>query len=947
MQCWRIIHETACTKANARLKPIARYLNIHDNGTLYRIIFSMKNNVMTQQSFGQVLKHRRKALDMTQAELAEKLGCALVTISRLETNQRRPSRQVAERLAHILSIPAAEHSAFLYLARTPSASILPQEDPPQPDAQTNIATRLPIPLTPLVGRAAMLHDIAHALQRSDVRLLTLIGPPGVGKSRLALQIAAQAQYLFADGVSFVALAPVHDHTLVLATIAQTLGIVDDGRHSRVTQLQQALHDRQLLLVLDNFEHVTLAAPTLVDLLSAAPALKLLVTSRVALHISGEHLFSVSPLELPDLDAPPNVEDLLQIGAVELFVQRAQAASHTFQLTPMNANAVRDICLRLDGLPLALELAAARCRLLSPQNLLLRLTQRLALLTHGAQDRPVHQRTLRDSIAWSYELLAPQEQQLWRQLGVCVNGWSLEAAEALAMPYFGRFTPEVVLNSIAALLDHSLIQQNFASMNEPRYTMLETLREFALEQLVVTDQERAARHHHALYYHALVEQAAPGLWQAKQIDWLNLLETEHDNFRAALNWLLSQHEIETAARLASGLWRFWETRSYLTEGYHWLCTVLQAPEALSRVTYAQVLLGAGVLAMHLSNYDEAITHLHSSMQICRQLNDHEGEAFALQYLGVIAYRKQDDDQAHLLLTSSLAQAQQAKSALATAGAFYYFGVVSIYQGDYLQADAYLSDALALHRMLGNTMGIAKALISLGIVARSQGDYTYAQNCYQESLVFFQQLKNLSGVAHVYGSLADLALIQGYLDNAKEWYLQSIALGHTLGAARVVIDALIDLSRIAFLQEDYMQAAHLLDQAEKDIQVSGDRWFLHFIRYHMGRVAFQQGEIERAIPLLHESLVLSVEFDDKEQIAHSLEICAALAIQADALPRAVVIYSAAASVRKAIGTPLQPIEQANHIQLVENLQLRLAPDEFAASWACGQAMTLEQAVAYVVT
>ncbi|MDQ5854368.1 MAG: helix-turn-helix domain-containing protein, partial [Chloroflexota bacterium] len=545
-------------------------------------------------SFGAWLKARRQALDLTQEELAQRLNCALGTVRKWETEERRPSRELAEQLAVVLELAPEERRTFVKVARAelavdhlrpPSRRALPRQalPPPEPAPPAGHAplhtadrrpTNLPVQRERLIGRERELVEAAALLRRGDVGLVTLTGPGGVGKTRLALEVAAEVLDTFADGAWFVDLAPISDPALVAPTIAQTLGIKETGGQPISATLKAFLREQHLLLVLDNFEQVVAGAALLDDLLRAASGLKILVTSRVVLGVYGEHDMEVPPLALPDLALLPPPAQLAQYEAVRLFTERAQAAKADFQVTGETAPAVAEICHRLDGLPLAIELAAVRIRILPPQALLHRLTQivpgRLMLLTGGARTLPARQQTLRDAIAWSYNLLEPGEQTLFRRLAVFAGGWTLEAAEAVCgggpeelvgaegqsgYPLAGEGAQETgdetsvpsvpmpptsllpVLDGLQSLVDKSLLrpldEARGALAAEPRFGMLETIREYAREQWHNADEGERLRTRHLDFFLKLAEDAESQLHSTGQIIWLARLERERDNLRAAL------------------------------------------------------------------------------------------------------------------------------------------------------------------------------------------------------------------------------------------------------------------------------------------------------------------------------------------------------------------------------------------------------------------------------
>ncbi len=478
------------------------------------------------------------------------------------------------------------------MSTAPSQDI--PRDVPASDAAMSYGSglALPLPPMPLLGRQQELAELAALLRRSDVRLLTMTGPGGIGKTRLALQLAAELAADFADGVTFVELAPVRDPDLILPTVAQALGIRQIPGHSLRDTLINALGNRELLLVLDNLEQVTAAGPEIAELVVTCEGLTVLATSRSPLRVRPEHEYLVEPLALPDR-RPTTAAEVVGSPAVALFVERAQAVSAGFALTDANAPAVTEICARLDGLPLAIELAAARIKVLSPEALLARLTNRLVVLTTGARDQPERLRTMRATIRWSYDLLGRTEQTLFRRLAVFAGGFSLEAAERV-VPSADQLESEI-FEGIASLVDQSLLRRTDAAEGEPRFSMLETIREFALEQLAESGEEDAVRRRHAAWCAALVEAAEERFLSVEEQIFLDRLNTELDNLRTALAWTIGRGDAPMALRLAGAPWWFLVMRGFLSEGHACLEQALALPDSAASVPRAKAITAAGMVA----------------------------------------------------------------------------------------------------------------------------------------------------------------------------------------------------------------------------------------------------------------------------------------------------------------------------------------------------------------
>jgi predicted ATPase len=512
---------------------------------------------------------------------------------------------------------------------------LPAEFPPLRTLDSS-PNNLPLQPTPLIGREKELAAIEKLLEKDDVRLLTLVGPGGTGKTRLGLQTAADLMLNFRDGVYFVNLAPISDPNLVVSEIAQTLNVRESGApgETLLQSLKAHLREKQYLLVLDNFEQLLEASPVVSELLSVASQLKVLVTSRSRLQVRGEQEYPVPPLQLPDPKRLPAPERLTQFESVRLFIERARNAKPDFHISDENAPAVAEICYRLDGLPLAIELAAARVKLLAPQAMLSRLQSSLKLLTAGARDLPARQQTLRNAIAWSFDLLDEQEKMLFRRLSIFVGGRSLEAIETICN---ANSDLEVDLfDHISSLVDKSLLRQEEGADAEPRFVMLETIHEYARETLQEAGEVQALSRLHAEYFVTLAETAAPELWTKNQEAWLPKLEEEHDNFRAALRWAVSECEIELALRLVGALWHFWEIHGHIAEALTWFDEVLPLASGDEGLLLAEAYTGKGTTLWRLSDFPGALGVHRLALQLYMAAADKAGMAFALNNCGVQLY-----------------------------------------------------------------------------------------------------------------------------------------------------------------------------------------------------------------------------------------------------------------------------------------------------------------------
>lgn len=738
---------------------------------------------MQEQSFGDWLKRKRKALDLTQAGLASQVGCSAAAIRKLEAEERRPSAQIVERLAEIFEIPQNEQANFLRFARGEVRSVPAdtKEDFPWKASGTLSRSNLPVTVTSLIGREKEIADVRNYLSKNDIRLVTLIGPPGIGKTRLGIEAARALLSDFPDGVFFVALALLDDPSLIPQTVAQSLGYVGTRNIPITDQLREGIGRKQMLLVLDNCEHLIEDVAALTSfLLSACSGLNILATSRESLRIPGEWLYSVPALDSPDETSPIDPEAAAHFPALTLFAERARAVRSDFTLKQENVQTVAKVCAHLDGLPLAIELIAARMRLMSPEVLLARLDNQFILSADGMRALSTRQRTLNNAIGWSYSLLSEDEQRLFAYLSVFSRGFTLGTAEAI---FSSSFKEKSVSDLISLLLDKSLLQriENRTAQGEAEYIMLATIQEFARQRLRESGQETEICNRHVAFFLDFSEKADEQLRGPNQIEWLRRLGAALDNLRTALDWTIETGQTKLALQMVRKLDWFWFIRSDHNEGRQWLERVLKLPDTpLYHEAHAEALYD---IAHHIwlqVGYIETRPYAEQALSIARIHNDKRNIARALSILGLVLADEKNFTEAQSALEESMALYQEVGDKWGYAHALTCLGHVWQVQGNLETAASLRAQALELFRKLGDRYFESATLNFLGMIQATQGNLERGMAELRESLILAQQLDSRYEIAMTLWSFAKVSQTEGNQQRAVHLYLAAKNAYDSIGA-----------------------------------------------------------------------------------------------------------------------------------------------------------------------
>jgi len=774
---------------------------------------------------------------------------------------------------------------------------LPAGFPPLRSLDT-LPHNLPVELTSFIGREREITELKRLL--GTTRLLTLTGIGGAGKTRLALQVAAELLDVFADGVWLVELAPLSDPGLVPHTVAAALGVREEPGRTVLESLVDFAGPKSLLLMLDNCEHVISASAHLVDtLVRACPSARIMATTREPLGIASELTYRVPPLSLPEPGHQDPFELLMRSEAVRLFVERAVFVNPRFTITERNAPAVTQACCRLDGIPLAIELAAARVKVLSVEQIAARLDDRFKLLTGGSRTSLPRHQTLRAAIDWSHDLLSNKERALLRRAAVFAGGFGLEAAEEICTGH--GVVPGEVLDLLAQLVDKSLIMAETLA-SEARYRIQETVRRYGRDRLLESGEQPEFLTRFRDWYLALAERAEPELQGSEQKRWIRQLEAEHDNLREALAFSLEGLSGEQALRLASALWWFWHVRGYLSEGRTWLSKALAGSPGTVARARARALYGAGFLAWRQGEFDQAQALGQESLDVFRALGDRLGMASAISLLEQVARA----------------------------------------QGDYARAAALPEQSLAMFREMGDTWGIATALVILGNAARFQGSYAGAREALEESLELFRNLGDASGTAAALHFLGLVARDQGDYARADAVGRESLRLSQELGDTSRIAFSLHSLGLVARDQSDHAQAETLFQESLALFREMEDTWGITTALVSLGVTARLRGDDVRAAELLQESLRLRRELGDKAGIAECLEDLAAVAAARRDPQRAARLLGAGEALRKSIGAQLPPVQKADCERTAAAARKQLGETAFEAARMAGRKTEADKAV-----
>jgi predicted ATPase/transcriptional regulator with XRE-family HTH domain len=892
-------------------------------------------------AFGAHLKRERLAAGLTQEALAERAGLSPKAVSDLERDPGRvPRLSTVSLLADALGLDSERRASLLATAR-PEAVAGPAA------GAAKVASRdVPRPLTPLIGRTNVAAAVAKVLRQRDGQLLTLTGPGGVGKTRLAIEVASQLASDFADGAVFVDLAPLRDPELVLDAIAQRLGIDERDATPLPDLVAAALHSRNLLVLLDNFEHLLPARQALLAVLAACPGVVMLVTSRVSLRVRGGRDYPVAPLALPEMAGAP--ETLASSPAVKLFVERAAAAGTELGFDAATLTQVAEICRRLEGLPLAIELAAARVPVLPPPALLSRLDRRLPTLVAGPHDMPDRQKTMRDAIAWSYELLTEGEQALFRRLCVFAGSCTLEAAEAVC----GEDGEGLAaLDGIAALAGSSLLRvdRSQAAEDPPRVIMLETIREYGSERLAALGEGGVAGSRHAAYYLGVAERASRALTGKDTLAWLARLDQEHDNLRAALRWAQEPGDGATALRLASSLWRFWAQRGHLSEGRRWLRHALDHPAGADSVAPGVrigALVGAARLAISQAAYDEAAQRCAEAVALARNRGAPRDLVMALNTEAELALEQDRYADAAALHGSALSLARTCCDRAGEAAALLGLAFAALFTGDPVRVSALAEESLTIARETGDAYVLARVLFLLAWMAANSGANARAEELATEALGLVRNLGDTGEHAEGLFLLGTIAVFSGQYERAAGLFGESLAQRRDRGDEHSTARALGGLGTALLNLGDLPRARAVLEESLVVARNYRDRWSSAMSLTLLGHAELAGGDSTRAKERLAEGVRLFQEIGNLMYLPWCLEGLAQVAAARGEYTRAAELTAGRESLRAQIGVRLPPVHPAGYTRMLASMGSGLTQEALDAARARAARWTAQRIIAAAV-
>jgi predicted ATPase/class 3 adenylate cyclase/Tfp pilus assembly protein PilF len=760
------------------------------------------------------------------------------------------------------------------------------------DARPN---NLPVQLTSFIGRKNEIEKVKELLK--NTHLLTLTGPGGAGKTRLSLQVGADVIDDFANGVWFVELAPIIDAVLLPQEISKELGIKEETKKTLEETLTSYLKDKEILLILDNCEHLIETCAGLTEqLLKACPKLKILATSREPMKCSGEQTHSILSLEIPDPKGEISPEQLVQYESVRLFIERALTVNRNFRVNNENAPALAEICRQLDGIPLAIELAAARIKVLTVEKIYDRLSNRFSLLTGGKRTAMPRQKTLKALIDWSYDLLTEQEKILWSRLSVFNDGWILESAEEICSD--DKLKDDEIFDLLSLLVEKSIII--FDDENE-RYSILETLKHYGEERLNETNESNKIFSRYLFYFMKLSESAEPKLTGAEAQLWLDRLEEEHGNLQSAIEWSLNHEHQEEGMRLAGALGSFWDIRGYFSIGRRLLESMLRNTKGVSKSVIGKALNCTGTLAFNQGEYQQAMKFHEESLALYRELKDKDGIATSIGNMGIVAYE----------------------------------------QGDYERARKLCEEHLVYKREIGDKDSIASSLSDLGNIAYDQGDYQQARRFHEESLALRQKIGNKRGIANSLNNLGNLTYIQGDFDQAQKLYEESLILKREVGDKKGISISLHNLGIVTYLKGNYKQSQNFYEESLALVRQIGSKSGIADTLYDLGNIGFKQGDYQQALKLLEESFTLRREIGNKLGMVYCIMGFASIAGVKHYYFSAACLLGFVNAALQSMNTVFESDEQILYEKVINDLHEKLSDEEFAKYWEEGKKMTIEQA------